>query len=287
MKETYNDSMNQKESGQALLITILVLTIATTVALSLIGRGTVDQTISTQIEESNRAFNAAEAGIEESLQSGAGSGGQKILSPGVNYQVTRADIAASTGTYVLPQKSTVGITETVWLSAHTTTGDIDYTPNSWYSGNTINVCWSMEAPGNRPALVIAILYQDAGGVYVKRVAVDRDSATHNNQFQADDGISNGCGLTNYFQKTISLTTMGIDVSKQRLALRIRPEYADTQIAIQTQSGIALPKQGNRFESTGTTDSGVSRKVVVNQLYRAPSSIFDYVLYDQSGAILGH
>lgn len=274
------------QSGQALLITILVLTVATTIALSLIGRGTVDQTISTQIEESNRAFNAAEAGIEESLQTGVGSSGPQVLTEGVKYDVTVSNIGAAAGTYRLPQKSTAGITETIWLSSHTPSGDIDYSPGSWYTGANISVCWSMETAATRPAVVIAILYIDAGNVEVQRLAIDPDEASRNNQFQAPDGTTNGCGLTNYYQKSINLNAMGIPSARQRLALRIRPEYFDTNIAVNT-SGTVLPKQGNRLDSTGSTDSGVSRKVVVYQLYRAPSSIFDYVLYDQSGAILGH
>lgn len=53
--------------GQVLLITVLVLSIAVTIALSLIGRSVTDVSMSRNLEESARAFSAAEAGIEETL----------------------------------------------------------------------------------------------------------------------------------------------------------------------------------------------------------------------------
>lgn len=276
------------QKGQALLITILVLTIATTIALSLIGRGTVDQNISGQLEESSRAFNAAEAGIEESLQSGTGSGGSRVLTGGVNYNVTVSNIGGTTGTYSVPHKTPIGITDTIWLANHHADGSID--ESVYYTGNTINLCWSMETAGARPALVVAILYENGSGIFVKRKAIDPDPTSRSNANQFDSsGISSpgGCGLTNYYQKTIDFSVLGINPADSKLAMRIRPEYSDTNIAVVTQAGINLPKQGNRLDSTGSTDSGISRKVIVYQLYRAPASIFDYVLYDQSGAILGH
>ena len=76
------------QQGQILLITLLVLTVATTIALSLIGRATIDLSMSNQLEESTRAFNAAEAGVEQALKSGLGTNGPAVLTNGVTYDVT-------------------------------------------------------------------------------------------------------------------------------------------------------------------------------------------------------
>ncbi len=57
-------------SGQVLLITMLVMAVATTIGLALASRSTQDVNISTQVEESSRAFSAAEAGIEEGTEAG-------------------------------------------------------------------------------------------------------------------------------------------------------------------------------------------------------------------------
>src|SRR3990172_6897276 len=103
------------QSGQVVLITLLVLTIATTVALSLISRTTTDTTITAQVEESSRAFNAAEAGIEEALISGGGTRGAQVLAPGVSYAVSVASIGTAVGIYEFPKKTLKGVTETLWL----------------------------------------------------------------------------------------------------------------------------------------------------------------------------
>ena len=70
------------QPGQVLLLTLLVLSVATTVVLSLIGRATTDVAISNQIAESQRAFSAAEAGIEEMLKTGSVAPGVHPLSSG-------------------------------------------------------------------------------------------------------------------------------------------------------------------------------------------------------------
>jgi Tfp pilus assembly protein PilX len=275
---------NRQQNGQALLITILVLTIATTIALSLIGRGTIDVNISNQFEESSRAFNAAEAGIEQSLQSGASIASTTFVS-GVKYNTNVADIGAATGTYQLLQKTPVGVSSTIWLINH----NADNTLNSTkvYTGTQLNVCWSMESAGSRPALVIALIYHNGTTIKIGRKTVDPDSGTRANvnQFATDFTSPNGCGLTNYYQTTFDFTTVGfVSATDTPIAIRIRPEYFDSFLAV--NSATTLPKQGNKIDATGTTDSGVSRKVLVYKLYPAPSSVFDYVLYDQSGD-LGH
>jgi len=268
------------ERGQILLITILVLTVATTIALSLIGRATVDLSMSNQLEESTRAFDAAEAGIETALKTG--TGGTAAVGTGTNYSVTVNQIGGATGVYQLSHKTTQGTTETLWLVNHAADGSLDETPV--YTTTTLPVCWSKpDAGGTDAALIIAVLYKKADSSYqVARVAADPDAATRANNFDAAVGTS-GCGL-GYYQTTLNFTALGLTlsgVSKDTLlSLRIRPEYADTNIAV--DGGVTgLPKQGNIIESTGTTGTGISRKVVVYQQYRSAASIFDNVIYSQA------
>lgn len=271
------------KEGQILLITLLVLVVAATVVLSLIGRATLDLTISNQIEESARAFNAAEAGIEEAFRSGVGSGGAQVLAPGVTYDVSVAAIGGQSGVYPIPRKTPQGVTETVWLVNHNDDGSLDETPR--YTANTLDMCWSKES--TTPALVVSVLYKEGtNGTYqVARVALDPDAASRGNNFDSAVVTSNGCGLGNYYEKQINFTSLGISLSGANrdtlLALRLRPEYADTMLAFETAGGATLPKQGNRIESVGTTQTGVTRKVVVYQQYRAASAIFDAVIYSQS------
>lgn len=272
----------KRESGQILLITLLVLTIATTVALSLIGRSTTDVAISTQLEESARAFSAAEAGIEEALRSGAG--GAQIFSAGASYSVAITAIGGAPGMYVLPRKTPRGVTETVWLVAHDSNGAVVEIPT--YTDSTIGICWSAEA--TIPAVVAAVLYKEStdGSYKIARAALDPDTTrASSNNFSSVSAAGTNCGLSNYYRQTLNLSTLGITPTADTvLAIRLRPEYADTSFVIDS-GAVILPQQGNRIESVGATQGGVTRKVIVYQQYRAPTSIFDSVIYSQSS--FGH
>lgn len=263
---------------------MLVLTVATTIALSLIGRATIDLSISNQLEESTRAFDVAEAGIESALRTG--TGGSATIASGTSYNVTVNQIGGAAGVYQMAHKTTQGTTETLWLVTHNGDGTLDETP--FYTSSALYVCWSQET--TVPALIISILYKEGtDGTYkVARVALDPNAATNLNNFDSVITATNGCGLGNYYQKQIDFAVLGITVSgvssDTLLAMRMRPEYADTTIAV--DGGIlGVPKQGNQIESVGTTSTGISRKVVVYQQYRAAAGIFDSVIYSQSS--FGH
>lgn len=280
---------HEHERGQILLITLLVLTVATTIALSLIGRATIDLSMSNQLEESTRAFNAAEAGVEQALKSGLGTNGPAVLTSGVTYDVTVNSIGGISGVYQLPHQTPEDVTETVWLVEHDpNTGLLDETP--YYTSATIDVCWSIEtAPSPAAGLVVGVLYKEGtdGSYQMARAAIDSNAATNNNNFDSTGITGSGCGL-GYYHKTVNFASLGISTlgasADTLLALRIRPVYADATIAL--DGGVTgLPKQGNQIESVGATGTGVSRKVVVYQQYRAPLSIFDSVIYSQSS--FGH
>ena len=149
---------NQQQNGQIVLISLLVLSIATTIALSLIGRSTTDVAISNQITESTRAFSAAEAGIEEALKSGVGTSGAQVLTAGVSYTVAKADIGGAAGR-MFSEKSQPGVTETLWLVNHNPDGSLSETPT--YTAAGIDVCWSGES--TTPAMSVSIFYKTAGG----------------------------------------------------------------------------------------------------------------------------
>lgn len=267
------------KSGQVLLITLLVLAIATTIGLSLIARSTTDLTISREAEESARAFSAAEAGIEESLLTGQSTGVKTLSAGQVSYTATVTDIGGAVGSYALPQRSVVGETDTVWLVNHLADGSLDET--FYYSSPTITVCWAPQP--TTPALIVTIPYITGGSYQVAKVALDPDAGSRSpaNGFTAVGASGNGCDQSDVYSYTITFATLGINPADTLLALRIRPVYSDTQVYVQSPS-LALPQQGKRIESIGTTNSGLTRRIVVQQPYLAPSSIFDAVIVSQSG-----
>lgn len=260
----------KNQSGQMLLITLLVVSVAVTIVLSIIGRATTDVAISNQIDESSRAFNAAEAGIEESLKTGGIS--SATIASGASYNVTRADIGGGVGIYEFPNKTTRGQVETLWLASQDGT--------SPYAGSSFDICWTTEE--TIPAIIVSILYKTAGGIYqIARGAYDPDSSrAGTNSFSTPTQITGGCGgstQTTYLQR-ITFANFGIGGTDTLISARIQPVYSDTKIAINAQA--ALPLQGSKFESVGKLDSGVTRKIVVFQQYRSPPALFDYVIYSQ-------
>lgn len=278
-------SYQKLQEGQVLLISLLVLSIATTVALSLIGRSTTDVSISNQINESSRAFSAAEAGIEESLKTGMGTNVPQVLTSGSTYTVAKANIGGATGAYTFPKKIKPGTTETLWLVNHNTDGTLIEIPT--YAAPSIDLCWSSETI--TPAMIASVVYKTAGGEYrVAKGAYDPDSARAlTNKFSGVTSSSGGCGVgtgTTYKQ-TITFGDLSINPALDiLLMLRLQPVYSDTVFAVNTGSS-PLPLQGAKLESSGVSGAGVTRKIVVYQQFRAPPSIFDSVIYSQGS--FGH
>jgi len=260
----------QPHRGQVLLITVLVLSMAITIALSLIGRSVTDVGMSRNIEESARAFSAAEAGIEEALRLGT------VLSPsgptpygdGLTYEVTSNIIGGAIGSYTLPMTQQ-GQTASVWLVEHTDDNLIN--EGAPYSGR-LTIKWKAASDAQIPALEIALYYKNASGVYtVQRGAYDPVSARRSiNKFSSVVPVEPG-GLV-YSQPIV------LPVGTP-LFIRIRPYYFGTAITV--DAGGVLPKQGFEIVSTGQTAGGVTRKIVVRRQYPLPSTIFDYAVYSQN------
>lgn len=266
------------QSGQILLITLLALTLATTIGLALIGRTTIDVGVSNQLDQAAKALSAAEAGIEEALKTGSGTVGTIVIAPGVKYAVTKTEIGGGNANYLFPRVSLKGTSEILWLVAHDDlTGQIIET--QFYKDAKLGFCWQ-----NSAALIVLIFYKriEDSTYQVVRAAWDPDLLRSAMNLFDNRVNSGGCGdsLTNV-NVTIDFATLGIAPEDILLALRLRPLYADSQLAVAPVGN--LPKQGNSYVATGSTETGLARKVLVNQLYRAPDSFFDYVVYTQGGS----
>ncbi len=273
----------RNQRGQVVLITLLVLAVATTVALSLISRTTTDTTITNQIDESSRAFSAAEAGIEEALKSGLGSGGVQVLSgEGASYNVNVASIGGAAAVLEFPKKTLKGVTETVWLVSHDANGNLVETPT--YTASSIDLCWSSES--TTPAVVATLLYKESSdnSYRVAKAAFDPNSTRAAKNKFSSSYTAGGCGGTTQTAYKVTITFSGLDASinpatDTLFMLRVRTLYSDAKLAIDPKNQV-LPRQGNKIESTGTTASGINRKIVVYQQYRAPITVFDAAIYSQ-------
>jgi len=273
--------------GQALLITVLALTIALTVALSLIRRTTVDVKTTAQLEESARAFSVAEAGIEDVLKRASGTSVTIQSGNGsATFETKYEFLSGTSAVYTYPSETQKGDVATVWLVPHNPDDSLDESGVQHYCEGiapcTITICWEQPSiPTDIPAVEISVFYKNTIGAYnIQRFAIDPYISRLGNYFTRGGTVGAGCGrLSGVYTATITLPT----TNARPLALRLRPYYNKTTFLFSpsTSPVRTLPSQGFEVSSTGKTESGVTRKIVVKKHYNASASIFDFVLYSNT------
>lgn len=271
------------EAGQVLLITLLVLSIATTVVLGVIGRTNTDLAISNKAQESAQAFSAAEAGVEQALRLSAGQSTSGDIRPGViTYSAAKTPIGNTGGTYKFPKKTTKGTTETLWLANHRADGTLDDTVPGYLNqqGNPpsqLTVCWSDASP--TPAVVVTVFSRFGTFNQVRKFPYDPVGArAAGNKFNTGSTLGT-CGLNEgsiYWTQIIPI----LSTPSVALMVRIRPVFGDSQIAVAPIAGATFPAQGSQIVSTGQVTAGATRKIIVVQQYTAPLGVFDHLIYSQ-------
>ncbi len=103
-----------------MLIILLVMAVALTIALSIASRSIADITISQKEEEAARAFSAAEAGIEQALITQLGTSGG--LPAGGQFTATITNLAQGGTNIVVPLLLASAETIPIWFVAHDATG---------------------------------------------------------------------------------------------------------------------------------------------------------------------
>lgn len=278
---------SNRNRGQAALIALLVLTIATTVGLSLMARSTTDISITRNLEESARAFSAAEAGIESVLKTGIATSETLNQQLGTSYNVQVASISASATTpLVFPSETDKEETGTVWLVNHTAIGTVDDSVAT-YTQPYIDVCWS-KATSPEAALLVTVLYKESsdvsGNPYRVVKSVYDPVAGRTQNVTAPLNTTGGCGdgKTDYLGR-VTFNTLNPEIapgSDVLIAVRLRPIYNRVQLAVLPAQD--LPYQGFQITSDGQTPSGITRRILVFQSYKAPASIFDAAVVSQNG-----
>lgn len=274
-------------SGQVLLVILLMMAVILTIGLSTISRSITDIKISEQTEDSARAFSAAEAGVEAIL-SGLGTGGLS----GINVQTTTGSLLSGDNkTFMYPQQISQNEIATIWLST--------YTAGSGYSGNMgtqdFSVGWgnpNTPASDNvlTPALEVSYYYNNSG-IKVAKLMLDPNISRQNGfchpGVSCEGGLvtisTSGCSYANrqvQFCANISrdLVTNWLGATGTFYFARLRLLYGSGAhyVGFGTPNG-TLPTQGDLIAATGTSNQAV-RKVQVYRLKPAPPDVFDFALY---------
>ncbi|HSW88356.1 MAG TPA: hypothetical protein VLG12_04285 [Candidatus Saccharimonadales bacterium] len=261
-------SWHKNEKGQVLLITILAMVVALTVGLSVVSRSVIQIKTSKDEADSQKAFSAAEAGIEQVLKSGSTIASQSL---GNNASVNNVSINTVQNTKLLLNNGGQVVQDEgadVWLSTYPTY------QNPWTG--RVRLYWGT-ATNCSEAAIEAIVISSGGSYTMTHYNFDpcanRITSAGGNNFSQPAANSSGTinGVTlNY--------SFPIDVTNAVL-IRVIPLYTSTIVGVAGFTNATetttqyLPSQGQIITATGISNN-TQRSISYFQGYaQVPSELF--------------
>lgn len=275
---------NNSNTGQVVLMLVLITIVGLTIGLSLISRTVTDIRISSQIEQSGRAFSAAEAGVENALKSATVNQTGNVTLPDASgtYSISQLGNSSSVLSFSVTAPAN---TQTVWLIDHKDDGTLNEDGYSYPAGSSFDICWGID-PNSTPAMVISLFYKIGSSYKIARGAYDQNAAGRGNGFSSVDSAGNYCGSNFRFKKTINPESdFEINPATSKLLfLRLQPVYENTTIAVKPSDinpSEKFPVQGKIITSVGQTTTGVVRKIQVIQGYNVVPEILDFGFFGEN------
>lgn len=279
-----------KQSGQVILILLLVMTIGLGVGLSIISRNLTDISTSTKVEQSSRAFGAAEAGIERALNGNL---------TGVNFtdnqslaNVTDSGLIPGPGQALEYPPISKEDTAHFWLAnpCPNPPSCSGQSPSIYYNQTQLDVYWGKPglSDNDKAAIEITLIYL-SGGIYQSRKFFF-DPIPRSNGFTDPQTLPN----SNCLNPIIASTAFGANrpfYCKVRLSslpgilqvARIRLLYTGVSqpvaLAPLGTCGVAcsMPPQARVITSTGISGD-TQRTVQLFKLDKVVPFYFDYALF---------
>lgn len=266
------------ERGQVLLAVILIAVVALTIGLSLVSRSITSVRVASQSEESQRAFQAAEAGVERTAvavrlsptppQTLSGS-----FENSADYS-TRVTVVGGRRDFVLngagPLEQDIG--SDLWLSTYSTFASPMTDNITLYFASPLQSQCSGNGDRITPAIEILVLSSPVASPTLTKHVVDPCIGT--GRLPGAVNASSGGTIQNesfLYSYTFSVTN--------GLIARVVPIYNQTKVAV-VSANINFPTQGSVIESTGTSGDS-ARKVVVYQSHpQVPIELFQYAILSQ-------
>lgn len=239
------------ENGQAALIIVLVSIIILTIGIAAASQITSDLRMTSGLEESAAAFNAAEAGLELGLQTGtSGTWRHPIVPPyiaGATYTVTQIpDLPGQTSYSLGPIAQ--GDARTIWL--------VDDPANPLTAASYVGSILVEWDPDTAEVEFIAY-YVDTGDIKVRRWYVSSGD-------------------------TVGINSADPPMADNWIMLKIHPITEYVSNVTVSNYNATFPSQGQIVESIGQTASGITRRVISTRWHDSIPSIFDHVIYSGSG-----
>ncbi len=291
--------IKSNESGQVLVIFLLVLVIGLALVLSIASRTVTDIRQTTTSDESNRAYFAAESGVEDALKKIENNS----VSLGTTYPLsftsvnrTNADVTVTSLTK--PAGEVLDFLDyakddVAQISLMANFNDLatrSPNPAAIAVTDTLNLYWGLDVNSasytsfsNTPAIEVSIVTYDGANWGIKKMTYSpfggsgfctaavsvnpADSGKYRYRVALTPNSNTGCGSND-------------TVAAAPVVARVRFINAGASLGV-SLAGKDLPQQGQKITSIGETPSGVSRKLEVNRFYPTLPAIFDYVLYNGS------
>ncbi len=265
----------EAQRGQILLVVILVMVTALTIGLSVAARTITNTRTSQEAENSEKAFSAAEAGIEQSLTNGLPVTGN--FPNRSSYQTTVTAVSGiefplNNGVPVLKDDA-----HDIWLSTYPTYASPWSGTMTLYWGQSNDICSPSESTNSMAALEIVVMSGTTASPRITRYAVDpcsQRSLSNNFEF-----ISPGGGTVNgkpyAYRRTIAVSS--------GLFVRIIPLYAPVTLAVRGCDGAgsgcsALPSQGTVVEAIGVADNTQRKLISFRRYPKLPTELFPYTFF---------
>lgn len=272
MKQDYN-------RGQILLIVILTMAVALTVGLSLASRTLTNLKISKNNEESQRAFQAAESGIEAAIKGTANPSGD--LGNNAAFK-TLTKATGGESAVILNNNDMVGqdIGLDVWLSKNTDySNQMPAAEYTIYWGSTTQTTCT-KGVTQKPAIEVIALYGSKSNPQLKKAVFDpctgsqkRIDGALDTTNSVDTSIAAN-GTSNIYKYNGKITLPG-----NGLVMKIIPLYTSSPVSVKS-SGAVFPSQGSVIESTGTSGDTVRKVTYYSAFPQMPLEYFSYAIISQ-------
>ncbi len=300
-----NFLVQKQSSGQALLIVLLTMAVVLTVVLSTVSRSVTEIELTSYGEDAQRAFDAAEAGIERALLIGGDPPDTTLEQATFSVDISNPTPDSRETVY---RDILSGESATFWFVSHDSAGDLECGVGyECIEANRVDkICWGEEGTprdGNAPAIEVSFYYDETplqavnddnfSDVKIFRVTYDPYLARSLNNFF--DYVSGDCS-SDIAGESFAFSTGTIDLDPPitcstntgcLLMAKVRMFYNTTAqpvgLDINPMGGTGLPAQGTLIDSLGVAGD-TSRRVNVFQSYPEPPFIFNSAIYSASDII---
>jgi len=265
----------KRQSGQVLLVTVMLLATALTFVLAVTFRSTTDTKITKLEEENQRALAAAEAGIEKAIKTGiTGSFSTMGFSEYAGIDLSSSSVSEETTTadnFVTPllksdEQYIFYLADYPGLSLHPFTGNLTF----YFGSSAVGSCSTRSVP----AIELTVVYSITN-IATKRFIIE--PCADGKKISGDSLLiptqeSNNIGGVdfNYVYSSIAINPPNTNPK----VLIIRNLFASTRVGVVGAVGSSLPLQGKTYVSEARSTSGVAKKVRFFQSYpQIPAEFF--------------